>query len=152
MIKKIVNTILIFVAISLYTLILGAAYCSGKEISDYTAFTLILITPISYLIILYTSGKFDNYINNTLEPSLQKLLRWFNRRNLMLLIVLISFTGCVKSQINEDTAYIVSCHKLNHNTKFLYKYEITSGASYISSYFYSNEEFQVGKPIKLCPR
>lgn len=149
MIKKIVNSILIFVAVSLYTLILGAAYCSGKEINDYTVFTLILITPILYLIMLYTSGKFDNYINNTLEPLLQKLLKWFNRRNLMLLIVLISFTGC-RTYINEDEAIIVSAHKTTHSKTYRYYYQLNSAnGKYI---FYSNQEFQVGTPIKLCPR
>lgn len=32
-------------------------------------------------ILLYLTGEFDDFIDNTLDPELQKLLKWFNRRN-----------------------------------------------------------------------
>ena len=73
----------------------------------------------------------------------------FLRRNLMLLIVLISFTGC-GTYINEDEAIIVSAHKTTHSKTYRYYYQLNSAnGKYI---FYSNQEFQVGTPIKLCPR
>jgi hypothetical protein len=119
-------------------------YIHNREDLNIAIYTILGLATIMYLI-----GGFDDFIDGTLEPEFQKLLKWFNRRNLMLLIVLISFTGC-RTYIDEDEAIIVSAHKTTHSKTYRYYYQLNSAnGKYI---FYSNQEFQVGTPIKLCPR
>lgn len=144
MIRKFINTTLTIACIVGSVMIGRHLYIHNREDLNIAICTILGLATIMYLI-----GGFDDFIDGTLEPEFQKLLKWFNRRNLMLLIVLISFTGC-RTYINEDEAIIVSAHKTTHSKTYRYYYQLNSAnGKYI---FYSNQEFQVGTPIKLCPR